>query len=75
MNIFIVCDSHKIRLITTYLHADYDTSSYGMVNRIDSRMSQSGTDRRVQFRWEEVVEAVLGMADMFKECFLGIMKT
>jgi len=29
-------------------------SSSSMGNRTDSRMSQSGTDRMVPFRWEEV---------------------
>ena len=37
-------------------------STPGMGNRIDSRMSQSGRDRRVPFRWQEVVKAVLRMA-------------
>ena len=44
-----------------------------MGNRIDSRMSQSGRDRRVPFRWQEVVKAVLRTADMAEECFLGVM--
>ena len=48
-------------------------SSSGMGNMIDSRMSQSGRDRRVVFRWEEVVEAVLRMADIFTVlCVAGL---
>ena len=46
-----------------------------MGNRIDSRMSQTSRDRTVLFRWQEVVETVLGMADMVEECFLGVMMT
>jgi len=41
-------------------------SSSGMGN---SRMSQSGRVRRVPFRWQEVVEAVLRMVDMVENVF------
>ena len=39
---------------------------------MDSRMSQSCRDRRVPFRWQEVMEAVLGMADKFDVLKLGL---
>ena len=39
----------------------------GMENRINSRMSESGRDRGVPSRWEEVVVAVLRMAGMFEQ--------
>ena len=48
-----------------------NTPSSGMGNRIDSRMSQSGRDRRFPFRLQEVMGAVLRMVDMYEKMFSG----
>ena len=40
-----------------------------MRDGINSIMPQSGRKRRNTFRWEEVMEAVPGMANLFKKVF------
>jgi len=42
-------------------------------DRMNSGMSYSRGERRIRLKWEEVMKAALGMADLFKEFNLEIM--
>ena len=46
-----------------------------MWDRTNSRMMQSGRKRWIPLRWEEIMKAALGMADLFKEFNLEIMSS
>ena len=46
-----------------------------MGNRVNCRMSQSERNRRVAFRWEQVMEAVLRMTNLCKEFILKIISS
>jgi len=49
-----VIDTVLLVIVESKIDERAITSSSGMENRTDSRMSQSGRDRRVLFRWKEV---------------------
>jgi len=52
----------------------YRTVLFWRGDRINSIMPQSDRKRRIAFRWEEVMEAVLTMADLFIQTTVQVLR-